>query len=116
MERESTERTLDARLRWWEAAVAGTPKREPQLIESLGSSALVDQAKGIVMEREFCTGTEAITLLTAASQLWDIKVEEVAAYVVAELEIRAHLASFLKALMSSDGSAQPWRPRSEGQP
>lgn len=55
-----------------------------QLQEALGSRAVIDQAKGILMEREHVSPDEAFEMLKQASQNLNIKVREIAQRIVDE--------------------------------
>ena len=55
-----------------------------QLQEALGSRAVIDQAKGILMERERVGADEAFEMLRQASQNLNIKVREIAQKLVDE--------------------------------
>jgi AmiR/NasT family two-component response regulator len=54
-----------------------------QLEEALESRGVIEQAKGILMEREHCTPDEAFEMLRTASQHLNKKVRDIAAEIVA---------------------------------
>jgi AmiR/NasT family two-component response regulator len=57
-------------------------KLAEQLQEALGSRAIIDQAKGVLMERERVGADEAFAMLRDASQRLNIKVRDIAQKIV----------------------------------
>ena len=66
-------------------AMAGS-RRERQLTEAISSRDLIGQAKGILMQRHKVTGVRAFEILIKASQDSNIKLREVADFVVDHVE------------------------------
>ncbi len=56
-----------------------------QLRASLASRAIIDQALGVIMARERCSQAEAFTILRNASQRRNVKLREVARWIVTEV-------------------------------
>ncbi|RCW43669.1 GAF domain-containing protein [Halopolyspora algeriensis] len=68
------------------AMVLSGKKREDQLTEALATRDLIGQAKGLLMAREKITGEQAFQLLVRTSQDTNIKLVEVARWLVDEHE------------------------------
>jgi AmiR/NasT family two-component response regulator len=64
--------------------------RIDDLIAALVAQETIGQAEGILMERERITGAQAFEALRRASQNLNIKLREVAAYVVETGEVPSH--------------------------
>lgn len=69
-------------------ALAGAAVEE-QMQRAIASRDVIGQAKGILMQRDKLTGLQAFTLLTKASQETNVKLVDVARFLVAELETAA---------------------------
>lgn len=67
--------------------LAGTAAQE-QFQAALASRDLIGQAKGILMQRDGLTGMQAFTMLTRASQQTNIKLADVAKWLVNEHETK----------------------------
>ena len=62
---------------------------EAQMQRAIASRDVIGQAKGILMQRDNLTGLQAFSVLTRASQETNVKLTEVARFLVGEIEDRA---------------------------
>jgi AmiR/NasT family two-component response regulator len=60
-----------------------------RLGEAMDHRALIEQAKGMLMNAQRCTGDQAFDLMVKASQRENVKLRDIAARLVAEADQRA---------------------------
>jgi hypothetical protein len=103
---QSKKRALEEYVAFLEEQVGIDAVREDQLTKAARRRDLIGQAKGILMEREGCTGDEASRLLGAMSLQLNRPTLDVAAAVVKEVETRSFRTRF---------GGSPTRAGSEGE-
>jgi hypothetical protein len=106
MGNQGKKRALEEYVAFLEEQVGIDAVREDRLTKAVRRRDLIGQAKGILMEREGCTGDEAFRLLRAMSLQLNRRTLEVAAAIVKEAETRSFRSRF---------GGSPTRAISEGQ-
>jgi ANTAR domain len=91
---QSKKRALEEYVAFLEEQVGIDAVREDHLTKAVRRRDLIGQAKGILMEREGCTGDEAFRLLGAISLQLNRPTLDVAAAVVKEVETRSFRTRF----------------------
>jgi hypothetical protein len=91
---QSKKRALEEYVAFLEEQVGIDAVREDHLTKAVRRRDLIGQAKGILMEREGCTGDEAFRLLGAMSLQLNRPTLDVASAVVKEVETRSFRTRF----------------------